>query len=135
MPQTPTSSAKIASYATRFGNLVMAKARDRHVRVQRIEMPDSCRLLFEIQLLSNMTVTTISSHITSVIAEYGLPAKQLGGFGSQYISEHFRQKCKKSGIKLKLIFSSPYHYKANSLAERTVGTCKRLWSKAQEAKE
>ncbi len=86
-----------------------------------------------VRLLSDMTTTTISSLFTSIIAEYGLPTTLLADFGSQYISEHFRQQCKQSGITL--IFSSPYHHQANSLAERTVGTCKRLWYKAQEAKE
>ena len=86
-----------------------------------------------IRLLTNMSATTISSHFTSVFAEYGLPSTILADFGSQYVSEHFREKCKQSGIML--TFSSPYHHQANSLAEKSVGTCKHLWSKAQDAKQ
>lgn len=42
----------------------------------------------------------------------------------------FREKCDANGITL--IFSSPYHHQANSLAERAIGTCKTLWKKAKE---
>ena len=49
-----------------------------------------------VRLLSDMTATTISSHFTSIFAEYGLPTTLLADFGSKYISEHFRQKCKQS---------------------------------------
>ena len=34
-----------------------------------------------------------------------------------------------------LTFSSPYHHQANSIAEKSVGTCKSLWKKAIESKQ
>ena len=86
-----------------------------------------------IRLLDNMTSHAVCNHFTSVLAEYGLPATIISDFGSQYISERFKTKCKLSGITLR--FSSPYHHQANSLAERTIGTCKSLLKKALEKNE
>ena len=86
-----------------------------------------------IRLLSDMSSHTICNHFTSVLAEYGLPATIISDFGSQYVSERFKTKCKQSGITL--CFSSPYHHQANSLDERTVGTCKFLLRKALEKDE
>ena len=86
-----------------------------------------------IRLLDNMTSHAVCNHFTSILAEYGLPATIISDFGSQYISERFKTKCKLSGITLR--FSSPYHHQANSLAERTIGTCKSLLKKALEKNE
>ena len=86
-----------------------------------------------IRLLDNMTSHAVCNHFTSVLAEYGLPATIISDFGSQYISERFKTKCKLSGITLR--FSSPYHHQANILAERTIGTCKSLLKKALEKNE
>ena len=86
-----------------------------------------------IRLLSDMSSHTVCNHFTSVLAEYGLPTTIISDFGSQYVSERFKTKCKQSGITL--CFSSPYHHQANSLAERTVGTCKSLLRKALEKDE
>ena len=80
--------------------------------------------------LNDMSASTISSHFTSVFAEYGLPSALTADFGSQYVSEMFRKKCKESGITL--TFSSPYHHQANGAAEWCVGTTKSLWKKAVE---
>ena len=52
-------------------------------------------------------------------------------FGTQYISQKFKDNCAKSGVTI--TFSSPYHHQANSLADRPVGTCKSLWKKAVES--
>lgn len=86
-----------------------------------------------IRLLSDITANTICNHFTSVFAEYGLPTTIISDSGSQYVSEKFKAKCEQSGITLS--FSSPYHHQANSLAERTIGTCKSLLTKALESKE
>ena len=86
-----------------------------------------------IRLLSDMTSHTVCNHFTSVLAEYGLPATIIADFGSQYISERFKTKCAQSGITLHC--SSPYHHQANSLAERSIGTCKTLLRKALEEDE
>lgn len=80
--------------------------------------------------LEDMTATTICNKFSSVLAEYGLPSTIMTDFGSQYISEKFRKNCELNGITL--LFSSPYHHQANSLAERAIGTCKALWKKAAE---
>ena len=85
------------------------------------------------RLLSDMTANTICNHFTSVLAEYGLPAKITSDFGPQYISEHFRAKCQQSGITLDC--SSPYHHQANSLAENAIGTCKSILKKAIESNQ
>ena len=86
-----------------------------------------------IRLLSDMSSQTVCNHFTSVLAENGLPTTMISDFGSQYVSERFKTKCKQSGITL--CFSSSYHHKANGLAERTVGTCKSLLRKALEKDE
>ena len=86
-----------------------------------------------IRLLSDMSSHTVCNHFTNFLAEYGLPTTIISDFGSQYVSERFKTKCKQSGITL--CFSSPYHHQANSLAERTVGTCKSLLRKALEKDE
>ena len=83
-----------------------------------------------IRLLSDMSADTICNHFTSVLAEYGLPSIIIADFGTQYISQKFKDNCTRNGITL--TFSSPYHHQANSLAERAVGTCKSLWKKAVE---
>ena len=33
------------------------------------------------------------------------------------------------------MFSSPYHHQTNSLAKKSVGICKALWTKANETKQ
>lgn len=80
-----------------------------------------------IRLLSDMIASTICNHFTSVLAEYGLPTTIV------FFSEKFKTKCEQSGLTLN--FSSPYHHQANSLAERMIGTCKSLLTKAMENKE
>ena len=84
-----------------------------------------------IRLLSDMSAETICNHFTSVLAEYGLPSIIIADFGTQYISQKFKDNCAKNEITI--TFSSPYHHQANSLAERAVGTCKSLWKKAVES--
>ena len=76
-------------------------------------------------LLSDMSAETICNHFTSVLAEYGLPSIIIADFGSQYISQKFKDNYAKSGVTI--IFSSPYHHQANNLTERAVETCKSLW--------
>ena len=83
-----------------------------------------------IRALSNTSASTISSHFTSVFAEYGLPSHLTADFGSQYVSELFKRKCEESGFTL--TFSSPYHHQTNGVTERCVGTTKSLWKKAVE---
>ena len=86
-----------------------------------------------IRLVNNMTSHTVCNHCTSILAEYGLPATIMADFGSQYISERFKSKCKESGSTL--CCSSPYHHEANSPKERAIGTCKLLLLKALGEKE
>ena len=81
-----------------------------------------------IRTLKDMSASTISSHFTSVFAEYGLPSMLIADFGSQFVSDMFKKKCVESDITL--TFSSPYHHQANGVAERCVGTTKSLWKKA-----
>ena len=83
-----------------------------------------------IRPLNDTSASTISSHLTSLFAEYGLPSALTADFGSQFISETFKKKCEESNITL--TFSSPYHHQANGVAERCVGTTKFLWKKAAE---
>jgi len=54
-------------------------------------------------------------------------------FGSEFVSEKCKKKCKESGVTL--TFSSPYHHQANGVAEKAVGTCTSLWNKAIESKQ
>ena len=86
-----------------------------------------------IRKLENITARTVSTKFTSVILEFGIPKIIIADFGTQYTSEDFRSRCKALNIELK--FSSPHHHQANSVAERTVGTIKRLWKKADECKQ
>ena len=48
--------------------------------------------------LSNMSVSTISHHFTSVLTEYGLPSFIVADLGSQFVSEKFTRECKQSSI-------------------------------------
>ena len=86
-----------------------------------------------IRLLKDMKASTVSAHFTSVLAEYGLPNAIITDFGSQFVSEDFRDTCKRSGINL--TFSSPYHHQTNGLAEKSIGICKALWTKALESNQ
>ena len=83
-----------------------------------------------IRPLVDTSAPTISSHLTSLFAEYGLPLALTADFGCQFVSEMFKKKCEESGITL--TFSSPYHHQTNGVAERCVGTTKSLWKKAAE---
>ena len=83
-----------------------------------------------IRPLNDTSASTISSHLTSLFAEYCLPSALTTYFGSQFISELFKKKCEESNITLTI--SSPYHHQANGVAERCVGTTKSLWKKAAE---
>jgi len=81
-----------------------------------------------IRPLGDTSASTISSHLTSLFAEYGPPSALTAHFGSQFVSGMFKKKCKESGIAL--TFSSPYHHQTNGVAEPCVGTTKSLWKKA-----
>ena len=83
-----------------------------------------------IRPLVDTSASTISSYLTSLFAEYGLPSALTAAFGSQFVSEMFKKKCEESGITL--TFSSPYHHQTNGVAERCLGTTKSLWKKAAE---
>ena len=83
-----------------------------------------------IRPLNDISASTISSHFTSVFADYGLPSLLTADFGNQFVSERFKKKYEESGVTL--TFSSPYHHQANGVAERCVGTTKSLWKKAVE---
>ena len=84
-----------------------------------------------IRKLENITASTVSTKFTSIILEYGIPNEIVADFGTQYTSAEFRKRCKDCGINL--TFSSPHHHQANSVAERSVGTIKQLWKKADES--
>lgn len=60
-----------------------------------------------IKPLVDTSTSTISSHSTSLFAEYGIPSALTADFGSQFVTEMFKKKCEESGITL--TFSSPYH--------------------------
>ena len=49
-----------------------------------------------IRLLSDISAKTICNHFTSVLAEYGLPSIIIADFGTQYISQQFKDNCAKS---------------------------------------
>ena len=83
-----------------------------------------------IRWLDNIRGSTISSKFIAVLLEYGLPDVIVAAYGTQYTSEDFRKKCRDCNIELK--FNSPYHHQANSIAERTIGTLKHLWKKAEQ---
>ena len=87
-----------------------------------------------IRLLNDMTSHTMCNHFTSILAEYGLPATIVADCDlNTIISERFKTKCEQIGITL--YCSSTYHHQANSLAERSIGTCKTLLKKALEEDE
>ena len=72
--------------------------------------------------LVNTSASTVSSHLTSLFAEYGPPSTLTTDFGSQFVSEMFKKKCEQSGIPL--TFSWPYHHQDNGVAGR-----KSLWKR------
>ena len=86
-----------------------------------------------IRNLTDMKAETVSNHFTGILSEYGIPSTIQTDFGSQFTTERFKKSCKDCGIEL--IFSSPYHHQTNGLAEKLVGVCKKLWTKALESEE
>ena len=86
-----------------------------------------------VKTLPDTSATTVCEQFTQIITEYGLPTTIMSDCGSQYMSERFKKECHDSNITLKT--SSPYHHQANGVAERTVGTIKALWKKAQEERK
>jgi len=86
-----------------------------------------------IRRLNNMQASTVSAQFTSVLSEYGMPSTIQTDFGSQFVTQAFKESCQQSGISI--LFSSPYHHQTNGLAEKTVGTCKKLWVKALESNQ
>ena len=83
-----------------------------------------------VRQLPDIRAETVTEMFTSIINEFGLCKTILADSGTQFTSEQFRKKCREAGIQLQ--FSSPYHHQANSLAERTIGTVKALWKKAEQ---
>lgn len=45
-----------------------------------------------IRPLNDTSASTISSHLTSLFPEYGLPSELTADFGSQFVSEMFKRK-------------------------------------------
>ena len=83
--------------------------------------------------LNNISADSVCAQLTNILAEYGLPSSIVADFGTQYTSAKFKEKCTNTGIVL--LYSSPYHHQANSLAENAIGTLKQHWKKAQEEGE
>ena len=68
-----------------------------------------------IRPLSDISASTVSSHFTSVFAEYRVPSLLTAHFGSQFVSE----MCEESDVAL--TFSSPYHCKNTSAQKQPCG--------------
>lgn len=83
-----------------------------------------------VRQIPDIRAETVCQAFTAVTTEYGLPSTIQADSGTQFTSEPFKRKCKEAGIDI--LYSSPYHHQTNSLAERTIGTVKSLWKKADK---
>ena len=134
MCKVPACTAKYASFAARPSNSSYAEARHGHFRLQRRKILDCSRLLLKISNYPQAREHNGKHSFDEVYVyhiEYGIPNEIVAVFGTQYTSAEFRKRCKDCGINL--TFSSPHHHQANSVAERSVGTIKQLWKKADES--
>ena len=134
MQQVSSRAALVTTYAASFTYKATGDVRYRHNEFKGLKylmIVDYYSKFPVSRLLSDMSAETIYNHFTSVLAEYGLPSIIIADFGTQYISQKFKDNCVECGVTIK--FRSPYHHQANSLAERAVWTCKSLWKKAVES--
>lgn len=82
---------------------------------------------FEVVKLPNTQSRTVIERLRSIFARNGIPFEVISDNGTQYTSQEFREFAQKWNFQHTT--SSPYHQRANELAERTVQTAERLLEK------
>ena len=92
-------------------------------------LADSYSFYWEIVPLSSTSSKAVLSAMLSVFQHFGIPAQVKSDNGPVFMSFEFRSALKSHGIKL--VTSSPYHPRGNSLAERAVQEAKRILQKVE----
>ena len=87
----------------------------------------------EIDELKRMTSASVIAAFKRLFARYGCVDVLVTDNGRQFVSEEFRQFCKRWNCQH--VTSSPYHPQSNGKAEAAVKMVKRLFKKAKEAGE
>ncbi|XP_021352836.1 uncharacterized protein K02A2.6-like [Mizuhopecten yessoensis] len=83
---------------------------------------------FEVSKLSSTTSAAVISKLKELFSRFGIPEKIISDNGPEYSSEKFREFAKTWDFNHET--SSPHHPQSNGLAEKTVQTIKRLFTKA-----
>ena len=88
---------------------------------------------FEIMQLRNTLVSAVIEAIQSLLARHGVCDEMVTNNGPQYISNDFQKFSSSWGFKHTL--TSPYHPKANGLAEKCVQIIKNILKKSKQDKQ
>ncbi len=84
---------------------------------------------FEVGRLRDTKATTVINKIKSFLSRHGIVEKVISDNGPQYASEEFKQFAREWDFEHTC--SSPLYPQSNGLAEKTVQTVKRLFTKAK----
>ncbi len=82
--------------------------------------------------LRHITTTAVIHRMKAVFARHGIPKKVISDNGPCYSSHEFKQFADSWGFQH--VTSSPHYPQSNGLAEKTVQTAKRIFTKAKEDK-
>lgn len=88
---------------------------------------------FEVKELPNMKTSTVIKRMKGIFARLGIPQRLISDNQTCYTSAEFAQFAKEWDFEA--ITSSPYHSQGNGFAEAYVKICKRIFTKAKEAKK
>jgi transposase InsO family protein len=84
----------------------------------------------EIARLHTTSSSAVINHLKSIFARHGIPQTFISDNGPQYCGNAFREFAKSYGFEH--ITSSPRYPQSNALAERAVGTVKRMLTKSED---
>lgn len=84
----------------------------------------------EVVELSNKTAESVVKKMKGMFARYGVPKTIRSDNGPCYKAKEFREFTQE--WRVNHITSSPHHPESNGLAERAVGTVKRMWKKERD---
>ena len=87
---------------------------------------------FEVERLTTITTNAVIHRMKAVFARHGIPKKVISDNGPCYRSHEFKQFADSWGFQH--VTSSPHYPQSNGLAEKTVQTAKRIFTKAKEDK-
>ena len=85
----------------------------------------------EAQKLNSTTSSGVITHLKSIFARFGIPAKMVSDNGLQFSSQEMKEFSETYGFRH--ITTSPHYPQANGLAERTVKTVKSLLENSSDS--